>query len=426
MARLFLDISPLRRYPQFRRLWIGYVISLLGSQLTVVAVAYQIYRITGSSLDVGLVSLAQLGPAIIGPLIGGSIADAMDRRKLLIIANLLTATCSACLAVNSELSHPALWPLFFFAGIAAGFSGVDNPTRTATMVQLVDRQSLTSANALRTLSQQIAYVVGPAIAGLLLAKFGVSAVYWVDVATFGAAIVAVISLRPVIPEGGGTKFGLRSIREGFGYLKGRQAIQGCFIADLDAMVLGMPNALFPAMGLAYFHGTAQTVGYLYAAPGVGAFLAATLSGWTSRIRRPGYAVIVAIVIWGAAIAGFGLVPWLPAALALLAIAGGADVISAVFRSTIIQFEVPDRLRGRLTSMQTAVVQGGPRVGNTEAGIVAQLSNTQISVVSGGIACLVGIALMARFMPRFARYEPGYGEIHNHPGGLEDEAEVTEV
>lgn len=405
-----MDIAPLRKYPQFRRLWIGYTISQLGSQLTVVAVAYQVYRLTHSSLDVGLVSLAQLVPSIVGPLIGGSIADAMDRRKLLLYINALAACCSVGLAINSGLRHPAMWPLYVFAAAGAGFSGADNPTRTAAMVSLIDRKSLVAANALRTLLQQIAYVIGPALAGALLGAFGISVVFWVDVATFGAAVIAVLTLQPSIPQGGGTKFGLSSIKEGFAFLKGRQAIQGCFVADLDAMILGMPTALFPALGLTHFHGTAETVGLLYSASGVGAFLGAALSGWTARIRRLGLAIVICIVIWGLGITAFGLVTNFPLALVLLAIAGGADVISAVFRSTILQSEVPDRLRGRLTSFQTAVVQGGPRLGNTEAGVVAALSNTQISVVSGGIGCALGILLVARFMPKFAAYDRAVADL----------------
>ena len=404
-----MDVTPLTRYPQFRRLWIGYVISQLGSQLTVVAVAVQVFQLTHSSLDVGYISLCQLFPAIIGPVFGGALADSMDRRKLLLITNVLVASCSVALAINSDSAHPAIWPLFVFAGISAGFSGVDNPTRTATMVNLIDRDSLVAANALRTLLQQIAYVVGPALAGVLLATFGITTVFWVDVATFGAAIIAVFTLSPSIPEGGGTRFGLGSIREGFYYLKGRQAIQGVFIADFDAMVLGMPTSLFPALGLVHFHGNSETVGLLFSASGVGAFLGATLSGWTVHVRRLGRAIVICVVVWGLGITAFGLTSSFPLALVLLAIAGGADVISAVFRSTILQTEVPDRLRGRLSAIQSSVVQGGPRLGNTEAGVVAALSNTQISVVSGGLGCILGILIIGKLMPSFATYDQSVAE-----------------
>ena len=276
------------------------------------------------------------------------------------------------------------------------------------MMNLVPRDSFAAANVLRQLLWQISAVVGPAFAGLLLARFGVTTVYWVDVVSFAAAIAASLSLPALLPEGRGTRFGLRSIVEGFRYLRGRQAIQGCMLADLNAMVLGMPTALFPAVALSHFHGGAQVLGYLYAAPGAGAAVGMLLSGWTARVSRLGRAVIIAIAVWGLAIAAFGLSPWLWLALLMLAVAGWADVISAVFRSTLLQVDAPDRLRGRLSAIQVAVVQGGPQLGNVEAGVVAALVGVQASIVLGGLGCVVGIAVLARFMPRFAAYGLGAG------------------
>jgi MFS family permease len=398
-----VDTALLRRNQQFRVLWVGYAINQLGSQLSVVAIAYQIYRLTGSSVDVGLVSLAQLVPAIIGPMLGGPIADAIDRRKLLFVTNGGGALCTVALAINASVAHPAVWPLYVFAALTAGFAGADNPARTAMMIALVDRRQFVSANALRTLMQQIAYVIGPSIAGLLLAALSTSAVFWVDTVSFGAAVLAVWRLRPQTPEGGGTRFGWQSIVDGVRYLKGRQAIQGCFVADLNATILGMPTALFPAMGLHVFHGGASTVGYLYAAPGAGAFLGALLSGWTAAVRRQGRAVLIAVGIWGVALTCFGLVPLLGPALVFLAIAGWADVVSAVFRSSIIQQESTDEVRGRLSAIQSCVVQVGPRLGNGEAGLVAGLGGTQVAVVSGGIGATVGIGLIGLLMPKFTHY-----------------------
>ena len=401
-----IDLEPLRRYPQFRRLWIGLAISQVGSQLTMVAVFFQVYLLTGSSLDVGLVSLAQLGPALVGSLLGGSVADAVDRRRLLVVTQIAMALCSVGLALNSRSATPALWPIFVLAAVSAGFSGADGPARTAIVMNLVPWDSFATANVLRQLLLQISLVLGPALGGLLLARFGVTAVYWIDVASFTTAIAASLLLPGMKPEGAGTRFGLRSIAEGFGYLRGRQALQGCFVADLDAMILGMPTALFPAMALGHFHGGPQTVGYLYAAPGVGALVGMLLSGWTARVGQAGRAVVVAIAAWGVAIAAFGLSPWLWVALFMLAVAGWADVISAVFRSTILQVEAPDRLRGRLSAIQTAVVGGGPRLGNAEAGAVAALFGPQVSIVFGGLACVAGSGAVARFMPRFVGYRLG--------------------
>lgn len=407
--RLFADTAPLRdRY--FRRLWLGYIVSQTGSQLTVVAVAYQVFLMTHSSLAVGLISLAMVGPAIIGPVLGGSLADAVDRTKLLLGMQVILAFCSVGLAINSLGGHPALWPLYVLSGVIAGLSTADNPTRTALIMTMVGREHYVSANVLRQSVQQVSLVAGPALGGVLLAAAGADLVYWVDVASFGASIAALISLPARPPEGGGTRFGLRSVAEGFRFLRGRQAIQGCFVADLNATILGMPTSLFPALGLVAFHGGARVVGLLYAAPGIGAVLGMVLSGWTSSIRRPGWAVVLAIAVWGVAITVFGLAPWLPLALLLLAVAGWADVISAIFRNSIIQFEAPDRLRGRLSSIQAAVVQSGPRLGNTEAGTVAALSSAQLSVVSGGLGCLAGIALIGYFMPKFLHYQIGQPEV----------------
>ena len=411
--RVFADIAPLRDH-RFRRLWLGYIVSQTGSQITVVAVAYQVYLLTHSSLDVGLVSLAQLVPAIVGPVLGGSLADAIDRTRLLLCIQILLACCSTGLAINAMSRHPALWALYVLPALISGLSAADNPTRTALIIGLVPREHFVSANVLRQSVQQVSLVVGPALGGVLLAATGVQFVYWVDVATFAASIAALISLPPMPPEGGGTRFGLRSVAEGFTFLRGRQAIQGCFVADLNATILGMPTALFPALGLVAFHGGARVVGLLYAAPGIGALAGTVLSGWTNSVRRPGWAVVAAIVVWGSAITVFGVVRWLPLALLLLAVAGCADVISAIFRNSIIQFEAPDRLRGRLSSIQTAVVQSGPRLGNTEAGAVAALSTAQLSVVSGGLGCLAGIAVISFLMPKFLHYKIGPPEPEPEP------------
>ena len=403
MPRMFLDVEPLRVYPEFRRLWIGFAASQVGTQMSVVAIALEVYRITGSNLDVGLISLIQLFPAIIGSLLGGSIADAMDRRKLLVITGTTMSILSIGLALNADRVHPSLVLVYVLAAVNAAFQGVNGPALTAVLLSIVNREIMVKANALRQLSAQIASVLGPTVAGLLI-PFGIHVVFWTNAGTFVLAIGAVLTIGSHPPVGGATRFGWKSISEGLVFLKGRQAIQGCFIADLNAMVLGMPTALFPALALHHFHGGSGTLGILYASPGFGALLASMVSGWTPRVRRPGRAVVIAITIWGLGIAAFGVVAWLPAAVALLAIAGGADVISAVFRSTIIQTQTPDRLRGRLSALQQAVVTAGPRLGNGEAGIVAALSTTEISVVSGGLGCLIGIAIVAKTMPKFVRYD----------------------
>ncbi len=401
VRRVLIDLAPLRRSRDLRLLVLGELVSVLGTQLTTVAVPYQVYQLTHSSLDVGLVSLAQLFPLIGGALLGGSAVDAMDRRRLLMVAQVLMACCSAGLAVNADLG-PALWPLFVLPALSAGFAGLDNSGRGAIIPNLVQRSEMSAANAIFQSLFQFGLVVGPAVAGLLLAGAGVRFVYWMDVASFGAALLAAFLLSPQPPAGAAADHrpGLRSIVEGLSFVRGRQAIQGAYLIDVNAMVFGMPRALFPALATNLFGGGAATLGFLYAAPGAGALVGALTTGWVSRIRRQGLAVIVAVLTWGVAITCFGLVSWLPGALALLAVAGWADVISAVFRNTIIQQAVPDALRGRLSGLQTAVVTGGPRIGDVESGAVATVFGDTVSVVSGGLACIAGALVLARLLPGF--------------------------
>jgi len=417
--RLLIDLTPVRRSRDFRRLVSGELVSVLGTQLTTVAVPYQVYQLTRSSLIVGLVSITQLLPLIAGSLLGGSVVDAMDRRRVLMAAQVLMAGCSAGLAINADLGT-ALWPLFVLPALAAGFSGLDSAGRNAIVPNMVRRSEVSTANAIFQALFQLGLVVGPALAGLLLEGAGVRFVYWLDVASFGVALVAVFLISPQPAGEPGHRPGLRSILEGLSFVRGRQAIQGAYLIDINAMVFGMPRALFPALASTVFGGGASTLGFLYAAPGAGALAGALTTGWVSRIQRQGLAVIVAVIAWGAAITCFGLVSWLPAALALLAAAGCADVISAVFRSTIIQLTVPDALRGRLAGLQIAVVTGGPRVGDLESGAVAAAFGETFSVVSGGLACIAGALLLARLLPGFRRLRMDHGHHEAAvPAGLDD-------
>jgi MFS family permease len=392
---LLMDLSPLRDSQDFRTFYAGQLVSTLGNQLTTVVIPYQTYLLTRSSLFVGLVSMVQLVPLIAAALIGGAVVDAVDRRKLVLITETLMLACSAGLALNTDMGA-SLWPIFLCSAVAAGFSGVDNAARNAMVPRLAGLDKVTSASALFQATFQLGTVVGPTVAGLLLAGAGVRFVYWLDVASFIASLVAVMLISPQPPAHAGVR--TTSVRKGFAYLKGKQDVQGAYLIDLNAMVFGMPRALFPAIGTAL--GGPAIVGLLYTAPGVGALIGAVTTGWVGRIRRQGRAVIVAVLVWGAAITGFGLIHWLPAALVLLAVAGWADVISAVFRNTIIQQTIPDEFRGRLMGVQTAVVTGGPRLCDLESGAIASVFGNELSVVSGGIACIVGALVLARALPGF--------------------------
>jgi MFS family permease len=414
-ARVLADLTPLRESRDYRLLFSGQVSSYLGRQFTVVAIPIQVFAITHSSLAVGLVGLASLGPLIGFSLAGGAFSDAFDRRRLLLINQVLLAVTSAVLAFNATADHPALWPLYVFGALSAGFAGADMQTRNAIAPRLVRRETFPAAAALTQLVWQVGMVAGPLLAGVVIANWSLAAAYWIDVGSFVVAFATAIPMRPLPPEGGGTKAGLASVVEGLRFLKGKRVLVSTFVIDIDAMVFGMPSALFPALGTTVFHGGAQTVGLLYGAPGAGALLGALFSGWVPRVRRQGLAVIVAVIGWGIAITAFGLVKWLPIALILLAVAGAADVVSAVFRNTILQLSVPDAFRGRLSGVHIAVVAGGPRLGDAEAGAVAALATPRISVVSGGLACIVGALVMLRLVPEFAKYDSREAPVYSADG-----------
>ncbi|MBV8160368.1 MAG: MFS transporter [Acidimicrobiia bacterium] len=414
-SRVLADLTPLRESRDYRFLFAGQVASYVGRQFTVVAVPFQVYAITRSSLDVGLVGLASVVPLVGFSLAGGALSDAFDRRRLLLINQVLSAATSAALAWNARAAHPVLWPLFVFGALSAGFAGADMQTRNAIVPRLVRRETFPSAAALTQLVWQVGMVAGPPLAGIVIANVSLAAAYWVDVATFVVSLTTALPMHALPPEGGGTRAGLSSVAEGLGFLKGKRVLVSTFVIDIDAMVFGMPSALFPALGLTVFGGGPQTVGLLYGAPGAGALVGALFSGWVPRVRRQGLAVIVAVVAWGVAITAFGLTTWLPLALALLALAGAADVVSAVFRNTILQLSVPDAFRGRLSGVHIAVVAGGPRLGDAEAGAVAALATTQISVVSGGLACVAGALLLAKLVPEFARYDARDAPVYSADG-----------
>jgi MFS family permease len=409
-----MDVTPLRVSRDYRALIGGQLVSSLGTQLTAVAVPFQVYEMTRSSLDVGLVSLTQLVPLIIGSLWGGTLVDAMDRRKLLMIEEVLAALMTTGLAVNADLLH-ALWPLFVFPAATAALSGIDSSARNAMIPGMVGLRLVPASNALFQSLFQMGAIVGPALAGLLLAGAGIKVVFWLNVASFLLSVLAVSFLSPQPPQGTIIRPGLRSILDGFRFVRQSQQVQGAYLIDVNAMVFGLPRALFPALAITTFGGGATTVGLLYAAPGVGALIGAVTTGWVGQIRRQGLAVTIAVIVWGAAITAFGLVPWLWAALPLLAVAGWADVISAVFRNTIIQFAGPDAMRGRLMGVQMAVVTGGPRLGDLEAGAVANAFGDPTSIVSGGLACIVGALLVARALPGFRHQQVPAGVAAADPG-----------
>ena len=406
MKSLLADITPLRRHRNFRRLWTGLLISSIGSQLTVVAVAYQAYVMTHSTLIVGLVSLVQLVPTLVGAMGGGAVADSMDRRRLLILAQVMLAATSAALAVNAFMPHPELWVLFVATSASAAFQGLDWPTRLALMPAILPTEDLTSGYALQSLVSSAAVVIGPSLAGLVIAGFGLGVVYTLDVVSYGASLTAAMLLPKLLPAGGGTPTSLRSVMDGLKFLRSDQLLMATFGIDLVAMTFGMPKAVFPAFGINVYHGGAGTVGLLFAAPGAGALVGSLLSGWTGRVRGQARALVFCMLGWGAAIVVFGLVHVLWVGLVMLAIAGASDVFGTVFRVSILQRRTPDYLQGRLSGTFFAAAVAGNRLGDAESGVAAAIGGPQFAVWSGGVACLIGTLLIAWRVPALRRATDG--------------------
>ena len=401
--RIAADVTPLRESQDYRRWWFGYSVSFTGTQLSQFAIPLQVYVLTKSSFDVGLVGLVVFVPLVTMGLVGGAIADAVDRRRLTLVTGTVLMALSVVLTVQAA-TGPRLWLLYVVAGVQGAFSAIDSSARGAILPRLVRREMLPAANALGQLGFNTGLSVGPLLGGLLVGTLGFSWAYGLDTLSFLAVLYAVWRLPPMPPEGGGSRAGVASVLEGLRFLGPRKNVLMTFLVDINAMVFGMPRALFPAIAANWFHGGAGTVGLLAAAPPIGALVGAATSGWTGRIRRQGFAVLVSVAVWGGSIGLFGFTRTLWLALVLLAIAGAADMVSAIFRNTILQVSTPDALRGRLQGVFIVVVTGGPRLGDLEAGSMAAGFGTQVSVVSGGFACVAGVALLAAAYPSFAKYD----------------------
>ena len=405
MSRLFVDVSPLRASKNFRLLFAGQVVSLLGSNLTVVAVPYQVYRETHSSLWVGMASLIQLPFLIAGSLWGGALGDRIDQRTLMISTALLQGALSVGLGLNALSARGHFVILLSLAALAAGAAGFVSPLRAATIPRLLEPTQLVAAYSLNQIAVNTAAVAGPAVAGVLLASVSLSACYWIDALTFSLLAAATLFMSPLPASGAHSGVAmLRAIGDGFRYVRRHATAQAVYLADLNATVFGLPRALFPAVALTLYHGGPRLLGLLYAAPGAGAIVMAVMTGWVARVRRQGRLVIVVVILWGAAMALFGLVHVIWIGLASLAVAGASDVISTVLRNTILQNAITDDFRSRISSIQMAVVTGGPRLGDVESGVVASLVSTEFSIVSGGLVCIVGALALIWRRPGFWRDE----------------------
>jgi MFS family permease len=403
--RLHVDTRPLRRR-DFRNLWLGQMVSTIGAEIAVVAVPFQVYELTGSTALVGLLGLASLVPLLFVPLVGGAFADALDRRTVVLVTETGLAAVSVLFLVNALLASPRVWALFVLQGLAVGVYSFGRPALASLAPRLVPDEEFAAANSISSVYSSLASVAGPAVGGVIIATAGVPWTFGIDAATYAASLLVIWWLPKLPPLEEVDRPSIRSIIDGFRFLKGRQALIGIFAIDTNAMVFGMPSALFPAIALHRLHGTASTVGYLYAAPYAGALFCSLLSGWCSHVRRMGLAITVMACLWGAAIAGFGFMTSLVPALVLLAVAGGADFYSAVLRGTMLLRSTPDHLRGRILGIEFMQVASAPSLGDLEAGVLASLTSLRFSIVSGGFACIAGCVVTALALPKFLRYDAG--------------------
>jgi MFS family permease len=404
MARIAIDLSPLRASRELRLLMAGQGVGMIGGMVLYVAIPIQLYAETHSTLAVGLIGLVELGPLLVASILGGAIADVVERVRMAVRVELGVAATAALLALNS-VTGPNVAALYVLAGASTGISCLGLPASRALLPNLVPQERLAAANALNGTVINFGAVAGPGIGGVLVAVLGATGAYLAGgvVVLAGAATLRLLPPVPTKPgEEQADRVSVRTIIDGFRYVTGTRVVLGVFLADTTAMIFGSPRALFPAFA-DDLGGSATAVGLLYAMPYLGALIASLASGWTSHVRRQGRWVNGMIVLWGASIAAFGLVPNVVLALAFLALAGAADTLSAIFRSVIVQQETPDAMRGRVGGIELAQVAATPLVGDFEAGLVASLTSVRTSIVSGGVMCIVAIVVLTALVPALDRY-----------------------
>ena len=398
-----MDFTPLKVSADFRRLFVGQAISEFGTQITFVAVPFQVYFLTRSTAMVGLLALFEVIPLIVLPIVGGTIADALERRRMLMVAHALTAVLSIALAVNAFLPEPRLWILFAFSFLSASAYSLYSPALRAWPARLLTPDLYTSALALEVVYYQSAALTGPVLAGVLI-TVDVGYAYALDAVSYLAVIVALAGMRPSPPTADHLSVGWSAITEGLRFLRGKQVLQGTFWIDLNAMIFGLPVALYPAFVLDILHASPAVLGLFYSAEALGALLVALFSGRAKHVRRQGLVTIVACMCWGAGIVGFGFAGTLWLALLFLMLASASDMVSGLYRDAILKTVTPDEMRGRLEGISLSVVGTGPSLGNAEAGFLASLTTVRTSIVSGGIACIIGAGVLAILLPRYRRYD----------------------
>lgn len=405
--RLLADITPLRESAAFRRLWAGSTLSAVGGSLTSFAVTLQVYDLTRSPVAVGVIGVAQAVPLLAVGLLAGPVADAIDRRKLMLVASTCLAAVSAALAAQAFAGLRLVWLLYMLVAAQSALRAVSQPARGTFIAALLPASQLPAGVALNRLSMQIVLTAGPALAGLIAAAphLGLRACYLIDAVTFAGSLYGVARLPAMRPHGDIGRPGLRAVAAGLRFIRGSQVLAGAFLADLNATVFGLPVALFPAINAERFGGNPRTLGLFMTAIGVGGLVSAVFSGPVKHVSRQGLGMLTAVAVWGAAFAGFAVAPGLWLTLALLAVAGAADTFTVVFRGTMVQAVTPDEFRGRVMAADYVVGAGGGQLGSLEAGAVGSLTSPVISALSGGLVTVAGSIVIGLALPAFTRYRP---------------------
>lgn len=399
---MFLDLTPLKISRDYRLLFFGQLVSFFGSMMSFVVVPIQMFQLTESNLMVGLIGLAEFVPMFTLAFIGGALADAVDRRKMLRLTEIGQTIVTAILLVNAFLPKPQIWVLFVCVGLHAGLAGLQRPSFEALIPQIVPPEYMSAVSALNSIRFNVGLIFSPILAGVIATGFGAKFAYAIDLITFIASLAAVWLIRAVPVAENADRPNFASIKKGFRYAMSRQELLGTYLIDINAMLFGMPKALFPALAVIY--GVGSSVGFFYSAIAVGALAASLTSGWAAKIHRHGLAITIAAALWGAAIIGFGLANDLRLALFFLGLAGFFDMISGIFRGTVWNQTIPNHLRGRLAGIEMISFLTGPMLGDAESGIVAHLFNVKTSIIVGGVLTVVGTVILALLLPEFINYD----------------------
>lgn len=398
---MFIDLSPLKNNKEYRYLYCGQFISFFGTMLSMVALPFQVYEMTQSTFAVGALGIIQLVPLLLTAFIGGALSDTMDRKTLLIRAEFALAIACSFLLLNALSPNPQLWLIYLLSALISALNGLHRPSLDAMMPRLVQPHEIQAASVLSMFKTVAGMIGGPAVAGVCIAQFGLAWTYGLDIASFLVSVLALQMLSSKAPAGDFEKPSLKKIKEAFSYAFSRHELLGTYLIDFIAMVFAMPNALFPAIAASM--NDTKALGWLYSAPAAGALFVTVFSAWTKKVRYHGAAVSIAALMWGFFIICFGVAQSFFASLLFLALAGAADSISGIFRTTIWNETIPDRIRGRMASLEMIGYTSGPLLGNTQAGMMASFTGLHTAIILGGSLCITGVVISLLLLPKFWGY-----------------------